>query len=303
MRDHADQKSYGRNILGGRAAIPRMLEQFERHDIRATWATVGLLFCENRDHLMASLPPRELWPSYSDPRLSSYSYLDDVGQDETSDPYSFGASLISAIRQTPGQELGPHTFSHYYPLEPGQTLEQFDADLNTAQKLAQQVGVALTSIVFPRNQFDVPHLEASRRAGILAYRGNPMAWPYRATAGRHQTKARRALRLIDAYSGLLGSKTFVAATGEQPANLPASLFLRPCGGALGRMHRVHVSVIRRAMQSAARTGRNLHLWWHPHNFGADIEESMSALQLILSDFKTLRDETGMVSAAMGDLVG
>lgn len=36
VRDHADRSSYGRNILGGRAAIPRMLDLFERHGVRAT---------------------------------------------------------------------------------------------------------------------------------------------------------------------------------------------------------------------------------------------------------------------------
>jgi hypothetical protein len=51
VRDHADITSYGANVLGGRAAIPRMLDLFERHGIRATWATVGFVFCESKDEL------------------------------------------------------------------------------------------------------------------------------------------------------------------------------------------------------------------------------------------------------------
>jgi len=60
LRDHATRDSYGANVLGGREAIPRILDLFERHGICATRATVGLLMTENRDELLASLPPPEI---------------------------------------------------------------------------------------------------------------------------------------------------------------------------------------------------------------------------------------------------
>ena len=37
------------------------------------------------------------------------------------------------------------------------------------------------------------------------------------------------------------------------------------------------------MRKAARERRIYHLWWHPHNFGADIEESMAILRVDLDD--------------------
>ena len=48
VRDHADRTSYGKNVLGARDAVPQMLEIFAQNSIRATWATVGFLFCETR---------------------------------------------------------------------------------------------------------------------------------------------------------------------------------------------------------------------------------------------------------------
>ena len=54
-------------LLGARAAIPQMLEMFVDRGIRATWATVGLLFCESRDEAIARLPA--LLPQYDDPKL------------------------------------------------------------------------------------------------------------------------------------------------------------------------------------------------------------------------------------------
>jgi hypothetical protein len=101
VRDHADRDSYGKNVLGARDAVPKMLELFAENGIRATWATVGFLFCESKEELLASLPCEQ--PNYSNPRLSNFSYIDEVGRDERSDPYYFAPSLISAIHQTPGQ--------------------------------------------------------------------------------------------------------------------------------------------------------------------------------------------------------
>ena len=53
VRDHATRESYGPNVLGGREAIPAMLDLFHRRGIRATWATVGALLCESKDELLA----------------------------------------------------------------------------------------------------------------------------------------------------------------------------------------------------------------------------------------------------------
>ena len=69
VRDHADRDTYGKNVLGVRDAVPKMLELFAENEISATWATVGFLFCESKEELMASLPS-EL-PVYSNPRRSA----------------------------------------------------------------------------------------------------------------------------------------------------------------------------------------------------------------------------------------
>jgi peptidoglycan/xylan/chitin deacetylase (PgdA/CDA1 family) len=195
VRDHATRETYGANVLGGREAIPRILDLFERHGISATWATVGLLMAECRDELMASLPPPELRPRYTDPRLSNYAYLDEVGEDERRDPHYYGMSLVRRIMDCPRQEIGTH--SHFYCLEPGQTVEAFEADLLSAHRLAGAKGITLRSMVFPRNQFSPAHLDACARSGINIYRGNPLPWAYQAAGGVGQTPFRRALRLAD----------------------------------------------------------------------------------------------------------
>ena len=299
VRDHADRTGYGKNVLGARESVPQMLEIFAQNSIHATWATVGFLFCETRDELIEMSPPEDLRPRYNNPALSNYSYFPEVGRNEAEDPFYFAASLIDQISKTPGQEIATHTFSHFYTLEPGATKEAFAADLEAARLVAAQRGVKLRSIVIPGNQYNAAHMDICRSAGLVAWRGNPASWAYRATAGKGQTLARRGLRLIDAHSGILGVQTYEPEK-EEFCNVPASQFLRPCVGRLAPAHPAHISTIMRGMTRAAKTGRGYHLWWHPHNFGVNTVENMAALSQIIVHFRQLQDEYGMVSNSMAD---
>lgn len=296
VRDHVARDSYGPNILGGRDAIPLMLDLFERHGISATWATVGAVFCASRDELMDALPPEELRPRYAQRALSNYRYLHEIGRDERTDPHYFGASLVRQIATCPGQEIASHTMSHFYCLEEGTSVDSFAADIKAAVKLAEDRGIFLKSIVFPRNQYADAHLDVVLKSGFQRYRGNPRGWTYRATAGAGQILPRRLLRLADAHSGVLGPHLY--APGE--ANVPASRFLRPCTGWLSKLHPLHLDVIERAMTHAAKSALGFHLWWHPHNFGQDTAANIAGLERVVRCFARLRDAHGMVSRSMAD---
>ena len=299
VRDHADRQSYGDNVLGARAAIPQMLDLFAENGVSATWATVGFLFCESKDELIDALPTRR--PDYANSALSNYSYLDDVGQNEKTDPYFFAASLVERIAETPGQEVGTHTMSHFYCLEDGATTESFEADLTAALSLGHRRGIALKSIVFPRNQFGAAHLDICRQVGLTHYRGNPASWAYRAAKGAEQTPLRRALRLADAYTGVLGAHGFVpggAPFDGAPRNVAASRFLRPRAGRLAPLHSRHIATIKHGMSAAARNGNGYHLWWHPHNFGKNLDENIAALRQVVAHYQSLRDTFAMTSATM-----
>ena len=52
VRDHRTVAEYGDAVLGGREAIPLMLSRFTEAGIRATWATVGLLFAKTRTEML-----------------------------------------------------------------------------------------------------------------------------------------------------------------------------------------------------------------------------------------------------------
>ncbi len=186
VRDSRTIADYGANILGVRQAIPALLDLFAERNIACTWATVGLLFFATNTTMLAALPTRK--PRYTNARISSYHYLDEVGPDEERDPYYYGLSLIKRILDHPAQEIGTHTFSHFYCLEEGGDVEAFRADLEAARAAAARLGVKLASIVFPRNQVDPPHLSVCREFGLRAFRGNERVWFHR-SADRRSTRS------------------------------------------------------------------------------------------------------------------
>jgi hypothetical protein len=209
--------------------------------------------------------------------------------------------LIRQIAATPGQEVATHTFSHYYCLEPGQTAAEFAADLDAAVRVANQAGVALHSIVFPRNQWNPAYLPICRARGILAYRGNPRSWLYAATEGAGESRVRRALRLLDAYLPLSGHNACAPAVGDGVVDVPASRFLRPFSPRLALVEPLRAQRIRAGMTHAARHGLGYHLWWHPHNFGAHTENNLAFLRGILEHYALLRGQHGMESLTMHEV--
>jgi peptidoglycan/xylan/chitin deacetylase (PgdA/CDA1 family) len=300
VRDSTTLARYGPNILGVREAIPRLLETFEKHGIRATWGTVGFLFFDDKDELLAHLPG--VRPDYADRRLSPYEALSDIGPDEKRDPYHFGLSLIRQILACPGQEIGTHTFAHYYCLEPGQTAAQLREDLAAAQRLARtKFGRTLESLVFPRNPPGRAAIELLKEVGILCYRGNERAWCYRARNRESESRLRRLVRLLDTYFDVSGANTYpLAGPAERPVDLPSSRFLRPYSPRLRALDGLRLRRIRSAMATAARRGEVFHLWWHPENFGTRTSENLAFLERVLAAFDRLRARHGMRSLTMAE---
>jgi len=298
VRDQRTIADYGPNIVGVRQVVPALLDLFAERNIACTWATVGLLFFATKRAMLGGIPARK--PRYTDARISSYQYLEEVGADEEHDPYYYGLSLIKRILDYPSQEIGTHTFSHFYCLEEGGDVEAFRADLQAARAAAAAIGIRLASIVFPRNQVDAAHLSVCREFGLRAFRGNERVWFHRARSEREQTPLVRASRLADSYLPICGAHDHEPTVVEDMVDVPASRFLRPVGNS-ALLERLRFRRISSAMETAARRRRLFHLWWHPHNFGVGLQENLTFLRAILDCFRRLQDRYGMRSMTMGAL--
>ncbi len=296
VRDNRTIADYGANILGVREVIPALLDLFAERNIACTWATVGLLFFATNTAMRAALPARK--PRYANARISSYHYLDEVGTDEEHDPYYFGLSLIKRILDHPAQEIGTHTFSHFYCLEEGGDIAAFRADLEAARTVAGRLGIKLSSIVFPRNQ--VAHLSVCRELGLRAFRGNERVWFHRARSQSEQSPLVRACRLADSYLPIGGPHDHEPALVDGMVDIPASRFLRAVGNSAA-LERLRLQRITSAMETAARRRKLFHLWWHPHNFGVDLQGNLAFLRAILDCFRALHERYGMRSMTMAAL--
>ena len=295
VRDERRIEDYP-EIEGAPLAVQALLTLFERRAIEATWAAVGLLMLDGRADAEAASPRRR--PGYVDRQRLAYEEFPNLGDDREADPYHFAPHLIRKIVSAPGQELGTHTFSHYYCLEPGETVDDFAADIETALRVAEdRFGVRPRSIVFPRNQVSPTHLEVCKQAGLISYRGVQSGWMHAAAAQQGQGAARRGLRLIDSYLPL--SRIQPPSLTAGLVNLPASAFLRPYNPRLVRGDELKLRRITAALEQAAQTGGCFHLWWHPHNFGRNLGPNLEFLCRILDAFESLRDRYGMQSRNMG----
>lgn len=291
-------------FLNTRKAIPQMLAFFDDFQIHATWATVGMLMHSNRNSLQHFQP--SLKPAYEERALSAYHYIHSVGigSDEAEDPFHFGASLVGKILNTPHQELGSHTFAHFYCNEAGQTVEEFRADLRAAQQTAALHGVKLKSLVFPRNQFNDAYLQACLAEGFSSVRSNPIDWFWKIDSTQDESFWKRLNRGADAYVGLGSRNTYslksVAARAGYPVCLPASRLLRPYRPSEMFLNRMKIKRICDEMTGAAQRGEVYHLWWHPHNFGHYPNESLTGLKEILEHFAFCQSTYGMTSLNMGE---
>jgi hypothetical protein len=182
-------------------------------------------------------------------------------------------------------------------LEEGGSADAFRADLEAARVAAAHLGVSLASIVFPRNQVSPVHLAVSREFGLRAFRGNEQTWFHRARRDREQNLLVRGCRLADSYLPLAGPHDREPALVGGLVDVPASRFLRPVSGNAS-LERLRLWRITSAMETAARRRRLFHLWWHPHNFGVDLQENLAFLRKILDHFRILQDRYGMRSMTM-----
>lgn len=295
VRDHTSVERYRDNLLGVRQVVPALLSRFKQREVHATWATVGLLFAKSKAEALRHAP--SMRPAYSNAALDPYRELEQAGTTEQEDPFHFAGSLVEQIHVTPNQELATHTYSHFYCLEAGPTVNDFAADLDAAKAIGAPFGAVTNSIVFPRNQYSDAHLEALAKAGTVAFRGNPDSWLWKSGASEDQTRPRRALRLVDSYAGL-PRLARVKRHASGVVDVPGTRFLRPWTPSFAKLEPLKRLRLKQELTHAAREGGLFHLWWHPHNFGKHLKENLDLLDAVLDVFDEVRARYGMQSLTM-----
>ena len=302
MRDKQTIETYSKNILGVWEVLPKTIEAFEKYNVKGTFATVGFLFASNKEELIRYSPKNK--PKYFDTNLSPYNgYFDLVKENQTLDRFHFASELISLLQKHPSQEIATHTFSHYYCLERGQTIDDFKSDILAAQEIAKTKGISLKSLVFPRNQFNEEYLDCLEELGITSYRGNERVWFHNASNRQGESLLKRGFRLIDRYINISGHNCYYLKdlSTKKPHDIPSSRFLSPFSPTLKSLENLRLRRIKMSMTYAAKNKKIFHLWWHPHNFSIHQNESFLFLNKILIHYDYLNSKYGFESLTMNEL--
>lgn len=293
---------YYNNIKRVRYVLPALLDLFDKYDIKSSWATVGAIGLDSKVELYS------LFDEFSKPLYSNanYSPFDNGTIDlVTDEALLFSPELIKLIVNNENAELGSHTFSHYYVLEDGQSLNQFECDcFYTKQLFNTKFNIVPESIVFPRNQVNDEYLKVLIKYGIKSFRGTPRHWAYISENRADRSTLKRLYRLIDCFIPI--TKNFDSQPRKFSSlniyDIPATIFLRPYSKFLSFLEPLKIFRIKYAMKQAAKRNEMFHLWWHPHNFSSNLDENLSNLSEILNYQNELNAKYGWPSKNMSCVV-
>ena len=299
--DREEPLEYKENVLGGREAIPRILSLFDEYGIHATWGVVGMACLDDIDSCREKKP--NVLPEYYDESFSPYMKFDKLEQYDRN--LLFAKDLIEKISDTDGQEIASHTYSHYYCSEQGQTMDSFEKDLMMAKEAMSAFVSHMSSLILPRNQFNEEYATTIKSAGFQNYRGNEAAWFYSpCERKKYRSFLRRILRLLDNYICISGYNCYDYVEIKDIHglnNIRSSRFLRPYSRRLAFLEPIRIKRIKGQMRYAATHGKVFHLWWHPHNFGRNIEENIDVLTQILQYYRYLNSKFDMESRSMKEV--
>ncbi|MEJ7677592.1 MAG: hypothetical protein WKG06_06940 [Segetibacter sp.] len=176
-------------------------------------------------------------------------------------------------------------------------------DIQKACEIAKKENIELTSIVFPRNQVNKDYLPICLKYGIKYYRGAQQGklWSSKDTDEGNKVKF-KILRFLDAYINISGAGSYpIPEIKQYPINLPGSCFLRPYNNKYPFLESLKMKRIKDGMTTAAKNGEVYHLWWHPHNFGINLEKNIKMLENILKHYSYLKSNYPMQNASMKEL--
>ena len=301
MLDLENIGRFEKAVKGSRNAVKAMLDLFQRYGIHATWGIVGLMTYSDIESCIASQPEKK--PHYTQSKMSAYLHLNQLSG---CDPeLLFAPAVIRQIASYPGQEIGSHSYSHYYCLEEGQDREAFQQDVQMAREVTLPYNGQLKTIILPRNQYNPQYADILLNNGFQNYRGTEDTWFYRACGRKRQKSViRRGARILDNYLNIAGHHCYDYTEVKDENglnNIRSSRYFRPYSPKLSFAEPLRIRRIKAQMRYAAKHHMIFHMWWHPYNMGVHTQENLKNLEEILRFFGKMKEQYHMRSVNMGEL--
>ena len=281
----AQLQAFAERVQKNPVVINRLLVLFEKYNIHCTWAVVGAMLCKNKEEVLAMLDKDVSYPVWG---ISMKKYVDNITDNEV----YFFSDLIRKVKNTPHQEVGSHTFSHFYANELGVTVEQLRQEMELSRKVLDELGVEARTLIMPRNQVEGLDDSVLKETGFSVVRG-------RAGGPLRPKMVKKVLNFSDAYFPLIKRTYQLNEIGkEAPQNVKASILFRPYFKKLGLLEPMKLWRIKLAMRRAAKRRECFHLWFHPHNVANNIDRNFATLERIFEYYAALNTKYGFQSVTM-----
>ncbi len=266
----SDHDLYRTELENVQDVVPATLKMLSDRNIKATWATVGALLLSSWDQYF-SLAPEP--PSYSSKMLNfnpMYAEKDPEGV------LYFAPNLVDEIVRTSGQELAGHSFSHLYFGENGVVENDFISDTDALINAFNiQLSMKPVSYVFPRNQLMYVNILLDK--GFKVWRKNNYGWHHNNSSNTVSIKGfcAKAARFSEALIPIEKNSIY-----RQKENIGRyiSLFVRfELSDSLWKMHFYKI----KKLIINLKDDDELHIWWHPHNLGKNMNMKLNRLESLL----------------------
>ena len=300
IRDKKTVEEYGANVIGVWEVVPKLLALFSHYQIHATWATVGAMMSKNKEEYITYCP--SVKPDYLDANLSPYHQFSQ-NLDKIDDRLVYGDQLVKMVSNYPYQEIGTHTFSHYYALEEGQNKESFISDIEAAKSIAESKSIKIETLIFPRHQLNEEYIAALPALGIHIIRGTESIWYHSAARGEDEGIVKRAVRFADYYFPMFSNHCQDLSEVKKGTiyQIRASRWFRPFNEKWKHLDFLKLKRIKSQMKYAAQKGKIFHLWFHPHDIGIHQKENFDQLIEIFEYYLFLQKKYGMISRNMVEI--
>lgn len=285
-----------RNILGASRAAASIAALHEQLGVPVTWAVVGAAI--EREPLMETVARGRR----ANPRLQDIlPYLAGLSADEVTRATRIPEEFLARVNTHNVHEFASHTYSH--PFADAATAEEWETDFALFHDAATRRGMTVpVSVVAPKNLLTPAFLNAARRHGLTQIRQNSQNWLYRFRSRASRIGLLiRVLRVLDAFLPLNELAYVIAGPPKcvDGAYLEGNFFFRPSWHwRVGDY--LHFARFKLWVWFAHRTGRDIHVWSHPHNFGADINRSLRNYERLLRHLVTWCAARGVPFSTMRD---
>lgn len=271
--------------------IDGLLKLFKKYSIHATWAAVGAIAC--KDAREANLYAcSEIKDPYGTQKLKEF-----ISQIDQRDYYRyFAPNLLQRILEVENQEIGTHTFSHFYYDEHDDAKTKVIPEILESVKVLEKISnQKIQTLVMPKNQVSSEMGEIMRQTNLRIIRGKQKSKRF-----NKKNVFFRIARFADAYIPVCGSSTYSIKDIYRDGlyNIRASCFWRTYYKKLGFLEPLKLHRIKKQMKYAAKKGEIFHIWFHPHNLSSDYKRNLRLLEIILSYYNELSMKYGMSSLNM-----